>query len=124
MQHVKVRRLNGVVVATPRGYLVGGEETDELEKLIRDLAAEGKPPREVWLTHHHRDHQGGVGPLAARGLPVYAHALTLGTGRPLNQLDPGMPPLVLPHDRGLGPEMLGGGFGLAVADRDQRGQEL
>jgi len=41
MQHVKVRRLNGVVVATPRGYLVGGEETDELEKLIRDLAAEG-----------------------------------------------------------------------------------
>jgi anti-sigma B factor antagonist len=41
MQHVKVKRLNGVVVAQPRGYLVGGEETDELEKLIRDLATEG-----------------------------------------------------------------------------------
>jgi anti-sigma B factor antagonist len=41
MQHVKVKRLDGVVVATPRGYLVGGEETDELEKVIRDLAAEG-----------------------------------------------------------------------------------
>ena len=41
MQHVKVKRLNGVVVAQPRGYLVGGEETDELEKLIRELSTEG-----------------------------------------------------------------------------------
>ena len=41
MQHVKVKRLNGVVVAQPRGYLVGGEETDELERLVKELAAEG-----------------------------------------------------------------------------------
>ena len=41
MTHVKVKRLNGVVVATPRGFLVGGEETDQLETLIRDLATEG-----------------------------------------------------------------------------------
>jgi anti-sigma B factor antagonist len=41
MQHVKVKRLENVIVLTPKGYLVGGEETDELEKYIRDLAAEG-----------------------------------------------------------------------------------
>jgi anti-sigma B factor antagonist len=41
MQHVKVKRLNGVVVAQPRGFLVGGEETDELEKLIKELSTEG-----------------------------------------------------------------------------------
>lgn len=41
MQHVKVKNLDNVVVLTPKGYLVGGEETDELEKYIRDLATEG-----------------------------------------------------------------------------------
>ena len=41
MQHVKVKNLENVVVLTPKGYLVGGEETDELEKYIRDLAADG-----------------------------------------------------------------------------------
>jgi glyoxylase-like metal-dependent hydrolase (beta-lactamase superfamily II)/8-oxo-dGTP pyrophosphatase MutT (NUDIX family) len=66
------------------------EEQARLDRIVDELAAEGKPPREVWLTHHHRDHQGGVGPLAARGLPVYAHARTLdralapiADGRPL-----------------------------------------
>jgi glyoxylase-like metal-dependent hydrolase (beta-lactamase superfamily II)/8-oxo-dGTP pyrophosphatase MutT (NUDIX family) len=53
------------------------EEQERLDRIVAELAAEGKPPREVWLTHHHRDHQGGVGPLAARGLPVHAHARTL-----------------------------------------------
>ena len=33
--------LEGIEILTPRGYLVGGEETDELEKLIRDLSAAG-----------------------------------------------------------------------------------
>jgi glyoxylase-like metal-dependent hydrolase (beta-lactamase superfamily II) len=53
------------------------EEQARLDRIVGELAAEGKPAREVWLTHHHFDHQGGVGPLAARGLPVYAHARTL-----------------------------------------------
>src|SRR5690242_15824572 len=39
--HVKRKTLEGIEILTPRGYLVGGEETDELEKLIRDLAAAG-----------------------------------------------------------------------------------
>jgi len=39
--HVKRRTVEGIEILTPRGYLVGGEETDELEKLIRDLAAAG-----------------------------------------------------------------------------------
>ncbi len=41
MKHVKVKRLDGVVVISPRGYLVGGEETDELQQAIQDLANEG-----------------------------------------------------------------------------------
>ena len=41
MQHVKVKELEEVVVLTPKGYLVGGEETDELEKHIRDRAEGG-----------------------------------------------------------------------------------
>jgi anti-sigma B factor antagonist len=41
MKYVKVKRLEGVVVLTPRGYLVGGDETDELQKLVQDLANEG-----------------------------------------------------------------------------------
>ncbi len=39
--HVKRKTLEGIEVLTPKGYLVGGEETDELDKLIRDLAAAG-----------------------------------------------------------------------------------
>ena len=39
--HVKRKTLEGIEILTPRGYLVGGEETDELEKLIRDLSAAG-----------------------------------------------------------------------------------
>jgi glyoxylase-like metal-dependent hydrolase (beta-lactamase superfamily II)/8-oxo-dGTP pyrophosphatase MutT (NUDIX family) len=53
------------------------DEQARLDRVLQELAAQGKPAREVWLTHHHRDHQGGVAPLAARGLPVYAHARTL-----------------------------------------------
>jgi anti-sigma B factor antagonist len=41
MKHVKVKRLDGVVVLSPHGYLVGGEETEELQQLIQDLANEG-----------------------------------------------------------------------------------
>jgi glyoxylase-like metal-dependent hydrolase (beta-lactamase superfamily II)/8-oxo-dGTP pyrophosphatase MutT (NUDIX family) len=64
----------GVAVVDP-----GSPEPDEqarLDRVLETLAAEGRPAREVWLTHHHVDHVGGVAPLAARGLPVRAHPNT------------------------------------------------
>lgn len=52
------------------------EEQEKLDAVLDGLAAEGRPAREVWLTHHHADHAGGLARLAARGLPVLAHPLT------------------------------------------------
>jgi ribonuclease/clavin/mitogillin len=49
------------------------EEQEKLDARLATLAAEGRPAREVWLTHGHADHLGGVAPLAARGLTVRAH---------------------------------------------------
>jgi ribonuclease/clavin/mitogillin len=50
-------------------------EQARLESLLDELAAEGRPAREIWLTHAHPDHAGGAAALAARrGLPVLAHA--------------------------------------------------
>jgi glyoxylase-like metal-dependent hydrolase (beta-lactamase superfamily II)/8-oxo-dGTP pyrophosphatase MutT (NUDIX family) len=50
------------------------EEQAELERLLDEYAAEGLPPREIWLTHAHVDHVGGVARLRARyGIPVRAH---------------------------------------------------
>lgn len=63
------------------------EEQGRLDEVLGELAAEGRPAREVWLTHHHADHAGGLGPLAARGLPVLAHPLTAG------RLGPGARPV-------------------------------
>ncbi|HET8733120.1 MAG TPA: MBL fold metallo-hydrolase [Anaeromyxobacteraceae bacterium] len=51
-------------------------EQARLDRILAILAAEGRPAREVWLTHHHVDHVGGVAALAARGLPVRAHPET------------------------------------------------
>lgn len=49
-------------------------EQARLEALLDELAREGRPPREIWLTHGHFDHTGGVRALADRyGLPVRAH---------------------------------------------------
>jgi len=48
-------------------------EQAKLDARLADLAAEGRPAREVWLTHGHADHIGGVAALAARGLTVRAH---------------------------------------------------
>jgi glyoxylase-like metal-dependent hydrolase (beta-lactamase superfamily II)/8-oxo-dGTP pyrophosphatase MutT (NUDIX family) len=49
-------------------------EQAALEALIDELAAEGRPANQIWLTHAHPDHAGGVSALAARrGLPVLAH---------------------------------------------------
>ncbi len=52
-------------------------ELAQLESLLDALAAEGLPPREIWLTHHHADHVGGVALLRSRHrLEVLAHPLT------------------------------------------------
>jgi glyoxylase-like metal-dependent hydrolase (beta-lactamase superfamily II) len=52
------------------------EEQARLDALLDGLAREGRPAREIWLTHHHADHVGGVAHLARRGLPVRAHRRT------------------------------------------------
>jgi glyoxylase-like metal-dependent hydrolase (beta-lactamase superfamily II)/8-oxo-dGTP pyrophosphatase MutT (NUDIX family) len=49
------------------------EEQAKLDERLATLAAEGRPAREVWVTHGHADHTGGVAALAARGLTVRAH---------------------------------------------------
>jgi len=49
------------------------EEQARLDRFLDTLAAEGRPAREVWVTHGHADHVGGVAALAARGLTVRAH---------------------------------------------------
>jgi glyoxylase-like metal-dependent hydrolase (beta-lactamase superfamily II)/8-oxo-dGTP pyrophosphatase MutT (NUDIX family) len=63
----------GLAVVDP-----GSPEPSEqaaLEALLDELAAEGRPANQIWLTHAHPDHAGGVAALAARrGLPVLAHA--------------------------------------------------
>ena len=38
---MKQRQVGSITILTPKGYLVGGEETDELEKAIRELADQG-----------------------------------------------------------------------------------
>ena len=40
-KHSHVKRLGKVVVLKPHGNLMGGEETDELEKLIEDFDGQG-----------------------------------------------------------------------------------
>jgi glyoxylase-like metal-dependent hydrolase (beta-lactamase superfamily II)/8-oxo-dGTP pyrophosphatase MutT (NUDIX family) len=47
--------------------------------LLEALAADGRPLREVWITHCHADHVGAAAAVAARfGVPVRAHALARG----------------------------------------------
>ncbi len=52
-------------------------ELAQLDALLEALSATGLEPREIWLTHHHADHVGGVARLRSRrGLEVLAHPLT------------------------------------------------
>ena len=67
----------GVAVVDP-----GAPERGEQERLfamLDALAAEGRPVREVWLTHVHGDHVGAAAAVADRhGVRVRAHALARG----------------------------------------------
>jgi glyoxylase-like metal-dependent hydrolase (beta-lactamase superfamily II)/8-oxo-dGTP pyrophosphatase MutT (NUDIX family) len=54
-------------------------EQGRLFALLDALAAEGRAPREVWLTHAHADHVGAAAAVARRyTIPVRAHALARG----------------------------------------------
>jgi glyoxylase-like metal-dependent hydrolase (beta-lactamase superfamily II)/8-oxo-dGTP pyrophosphatase MutT (NUDIX family) len=67
----------GVAVVDP-GAPEPADQAPLLE-LLEALAAEGRPPREVWITHCHADHVGAAAAVAARfGVPVRAHALARG----------------------------------------------
>jgi anti-anti-sigma factor len=43
VKHIREKRLNGVVVLTPKGNLVGGDETDELQAALKSLAEQKVP---------------------------------------------------------------------------------
>jgi glyoxylase-like metal-dependent hydrolase (beta-lactamase superfamily II)/8-oxo-dGTP pyrophosphatase MutT (NUDIX family) len=50
------------------------EEQESLERVLDDLRQDGLAPREIWLTHAHPDHVGGVAALRARrDLVLRAH---------------------------------------------------
>ncbi len=52
------------------------EELDALDLVVREATGEGGRVAAILLTHHHRDHVGGVEAVRARyGAPVWAHAL-------------------------------------------------
>ncbi len=54
-------------------------EQAALLALLDELAAEGRPPRAVWLTHAHPDHTGAAALVAERfGVPVLGHRLAEG----------------------------------------------
>ena len=41
MANLKSRQVGSIHILTPKGYLTGGEETEELEKAIRQLGEDG-----------------------------------------------------------------------------------
>jgi endoribonuclease LACTB2 len=59
----------------------GASDAGELTRLfavIDDFAREGRPVTQIWLTHHHGDHVGGLGTVWERlgRVPVFAHPQT------------------------------------------------
>ncbi len=38
MKHIRMKQMDGVVVLNPKGNLTGGEETDELQEVLKTLA--------------------------------------------------------------------------------------
>jgi anti-sigma B factor antagonist len=38
---MKIRQVGNITILTPKGYLTGGEETEEVEKAIKHLTEEG-----------------------------------------------------------------------------------
>ena len=38
---MKIRRMNGIAILAPHGWLMGGDETEELDRTIRRLIDEG-----------------------------------------------------------------------------------
>ncbi|HET7825764.1 MAG TPA: MBL fold metallo-hydrolase, partial [Anaeromyxobacter sp.] len=64
-------------------------EQARLFALLDALAAEGRPPREVWLTHAHADHVGAAAAVSARyGIPVKAHRLAAGRVPGVAEIEP------------------------------------
>jgi glyoxylase-like metal-dependent hydrolase (beta-lactamase superfamily II) len=54
------------------------EEQEALDAELQRYAAQGRRVREIWVTHHHRDHVSGVAHLAARcGASTAAHPITI-----------------------------------------------
>lgn len=82
---------DGLAVIDPGSPLA--EEQAALEQVLDDLRGEGLTIREIWLTHHHGDHVGGVAPLrAAHPVVLRAHRFTL------NRLPDAGPGPVVPLD--------------------------
>jgi glyoxylase-like metal-dependent hydrolase (beta-lactamase superfamily II) len=64
-----------MVLVDPGG--AGPDEAARLLAFIDQLGTEGRRVAEIWLTHHHSDHAGGVAALArALNVPVRAHPET------------------------------------------------
>ncbi len=63
------------------------DELSRLYELLEELRGEGASLENILLTHHHKDHAGGVGALSRHyDLPVRGHPLTL------ERLEPGFHP--------------------------------